>query len=47
MNVAYPKRFFDGLGLGFAAGHSAALPVCLMNRRVRNRIYGDVRGRQE
>src|SRR6267154_374253 len=33
-------------GAGFAAGSSAALPVCFMNRRMRNRMSGGVGGRQ-
>jgi hypothetical protein len=33
-------------GAGFAAGYSAALPVCFMNRRMRTRMSGGVGGRQ-
>src|ERR1035441_10810831 len=33
-------------GAGFAAGNSAALPVCFMNRRMPNGTSGGVGGRQ-
>lgn len=32
------------VGAGLAAGDTAASPVCSMNRRMRNRTYGGVRG---
>jgi len=34
-------------GIGFAAGYTAALLVCFMNRRMRNRTSGGVGGRRE
>lgn len=45
-HAAYPKRFFDVLGLVSLRGTQQRLPACLMNRRMRNRTYGGVRGRR-
>ncbi len=44
MNTAFPKRFFDALGL-VSLLDTKAPPALFMNRRMRNRTYGGVRGR--
>ena len=48
--LAYERRLSEVLvrpyGAGFVAGTAAALPVCFMNRRMRNRTSGGVGGRQ-
>jgi hypothetical protein len=36
MNAAFPKSFFDRMGL-VSGGHLPALPESLMNRQMRNR----------
>ena len=46
MNQAYRKSDFDQLGLVVNPGNSDATPESIMNRRIRNRLYGGVGGRQ-
>ena len=45
MNAAFPKSFFDRLGL-VSLLDTATTPVCSMNRRMRNRTSGGVGGRR-
>ena len=46
MNEAFPRSFFDKLGLVSLLDQLHQLSVILItNRRIRNRTYGGVRGR--
>ena len=46
MNAAYPTSFFTSMGLVSLLDTQLRIPVCFMNRRMRNRTSGGVRGRR-